>query len=153
MTLWLLTNAGLYVGVLGVSYLAVRRTPAMLRLVMVGWLVVALEYVPFACQIVYGIASGKSNLRLLWSWPVVCPFLAILGAPASLVLMRRGREDLAALALVVIACNWLLFEVLGVSLAMLTWPASTWGVPLLSIGTLLILGGVALSKAWKAAEQ
>jgi hypothetical protein len=68
--------------------------------------------------------------------------------PTAAWFIWKGREDIASLLVLVLAGNWLLWEVFGVGL--LSFREFQWitgGIPLLSLATILCIGLYAL---WKA---
>lgn len=99
------------------------------------------------------IWSGSCGFRCATSWAALSPWITILLVPTATLFLWRRREDVASLLLLLVAANWLLFEVVGVHLVCLRMPLWMCAVPLLSLVTMLVLGPYALWKAIHVREQ
>ena len=99
------------------------------------------------------IWSGACGFGCATSWAALSPWITILLVPTATLFLWRRREDVASLLLLLVAANWLLFEVVGVHLACLRMPLWMCAVPLLSLVTMLVLGPYALWKATHVREE
>ncbi len=148
MVRYLVLNSVYCIAAYVASYFIIRRMPGALRAVMAAWVVVAAEYVPFAYGLAQQLGGAVARRSPIAAWATLTPLLILTLVAAALALSSYGRHDLAALGLVIIAADVLLFHVFGVELAMLRWPVWTWGIPVLSVATLIVLGHTALRSGW-----
>ena len=151
MLRWLLEGTAQYAVIVAISLVGSKPMATVLRLIAAAWILVALGYLPFA----YG-AIGQARANGAWarlSWPAASPWVILLLVPAAALLIWKGRDELGSLLLVLVAANWVFLEIFGLHLATLRWPPWTWGVPLLSLLTMGVLGSYALWKSIHTLER
>jgi hypothetical protein len=148
MIQWVTINVSLYLLVLAIG-LRVRRCRFGLPCVFAAaWLVVALRYGDWVVGMVGEISSGRCSLGCIFSWTVCTVYATILLGPAAAWFIWKGREDIASLLVLVLAGNWLLWEVFAVGLlSFREFHMVTAAMPLLGLVTTLCIGPYAL---WKA---
>lgn len=153
-TRWLLEGGALYAPIVVISFAGRRPIATVPRLIAAAWIVAAVRCLPVACGTVRHMWAGDARpLRGVLSWPAASVWIILLLVPAAALLIWRGRDHLGSLLFVLVAANWVFLEVFGMQLATLKWPLWTWGLPLLSLLTIGVLGPYALWKSMHAPEH
>ena len=139
---WLLEGVALYVPILALTFVSRRPVAAVPRWIGPAWIVAALRCLPLAQGAFRGLWTGGTQGVPLWSAATIWAILLLV--PTAVLLIWLDQEHVALLLFVLLAANSILLEVLGLHLATLSWPLWTWGMPLLSLATVCVVGVQAL---------
>lgn len=150
---WLLQNAALYVAIVAMSFRGRRAIATIPRLTAAAWLVVAIKYVPWIWGMGLDIWRGACGFRCATQWAALMPWITLVLVPTACVCLWQGREALASLLLLVVAGNWILFELIAVEMECIRMALWLCAVPLLGAVTLITLGGYASWKSLKVQTE
>jgi hypothetical protein len=147
MLRWLTENAVLYGCVLGLSFLGRRRIALVLRSATAAWVVVALRYLPSIDSLIRDIWSGGCGVVCVTQWAVFVQWTTVVVAPLASAYLLCGRDAVASILILLLAANWLLFELIDVHFVCLQIAYWTCAVPFLGLVTILAVGSYAVRSA------